>query len=287
MSELSLAARRTRRATGLVPRRPLELAEETFEFVRLHTRQLAVLVAIVVLPVQLLVAYLSRAAFAGQASAVFAIGGTRTTTADLGPFNLLAGATTLGDMLTFLTLSLVAGPVARMVAAFKTGREVSLRQAARLPMRTWLSLVAACALVHVCEFAGALALLVGSLFAMVVFSVASPVVALEDAGPFRALGRSWRLCLRRFGPVLGVVCAMTLVTMLFSEAIGSLPTVLPEFVGFTGGWLLAGVGMVSAKMVSFAVTASFAAMLYVDLRVWTEGMDIAVALAPGGTGQQA
>ncbi len=267
----------------LAPRRGLELADEAFDFLRANTRQLLGVAAIFVIPVQLLVAYLSRATYEGNAHLGLLKGGsTGIQSSNVISLDFAAAITSIGGILSFFTLAAVAGPVALMVAAWARGGAVSTSAALRLGGKRWLSLIAACALVHVCEVIGGIAFGLGTLFAMVVFAVATPVVVLEGAGPFRAIARSWTLSLRRFGPVLGVVLAMTLTTVLFNDAIGLVPTTLPQFVGFSGGWLLAGAGQMLAKLVTVPITAAFAALLYIDLRSWTEGMDIVVALSSAG-----
>jgi len=268
----------------MAPARGLEVAERSFEFLRSHTRILLGLAAFVVVPVELFVAYANRALYQnGLLSSL--TGNASTSLNQFGPSRtfgssvLPAASALVGELLSWIGLALMAGPVARIVSAEMTGRRISMGEALRLPAKSWASLVVACLIVHVAEFVGIFAAGAGSCFAMSVFAIVSPIVSLEVAGPFKAIARAWTLSLRRLGPVLGLVMAMSLVTSLLSVAIAALPTTLTSLVGFTGGWVLAGIGRVSATLVTFSVTSVFVAFLYIDLRSWTEGIDILVEVS--------
>jgi hypothetical protein len=275
-------------AVRLSPMSPLEVAEASLDFLRDHSAKLLGASAAVVVPIGFLSAYLARSAFEGNVTSSLLNGGSfggsfgqPASGTSLGSANLFGGAASVGTLLFVLGLAVVAAPVCRLVAASVTSRELSLGDAFKMPASQWASVLAACVLVHMAELVGIFGMGVGSLLAMVAFAVVTPVVVLEQAGPLRAMGRSWRLALRRFPPVLGAVLAMSLVTVLLTDATGSALSALPQFVGFRGGWLVAGLGMVLGRTVGFAATASFTAFLYVDMRVISEGMDLMLALAEG------
>lgn len=83
-----------------------------------------------------------------------------------------------------------------------------------------------------------------------------------------------KLAARRFWPALGLVVLGAIVTFITQMAIetvpGSLSFVLPS------DWVWVGLSATAAvsAMVLFPITAAMATLLYLDMRVRTEGLDI-------------
>ncbi|MGE5288552.1 MAG: hypothetical protein ACM3ML_15410 [Micromonosporaceae bacterium] len=146
----------------------------------------------------------------------------------------------------------------------------------------------------------AIAMVVLTIFLWVRTSLAAPVVVLERAGPATAIGRSWRLTNRSFWRMFGIWLVTYLATSvagfvlevpfrLLQSAItgsgglgaGSVP---PDSVG--GGKLflylvIGGVGGLVAATVTRPLVAGVAVLLYVDLRMRREGLDMALQTAAG------
>ena len=122
------------------------------------------------------------------------------------------------------------------------------------------------------------------------FSLVTPVVVLEDASPARALARSWRLVTRSFWRVFGITL-LAVIIVTIAGGILQLP--------FTGLGLVAGsglgrtviivIGTIAAGTVTRPITAGVTVLLYVDMRMRKEGLDLALRTASGtgqpGTGQ--
>jgi hypothetical protein len=136
-----------------------------------------------------------------------------------------------------------------------------------------------------------------TIFLWVKTSLAAPVVVLERASPTSAIGRSWRLTRKSFWRVFGI----WLVTY-FGTAVAGLVLEVPfrllqsaltgsSGFGFTtpsssltGGRLLVyliigGVGGLVAATVTRPLLAGVAVLLYVDLRMRREGLDMALQTA--------
>ena len=159
------------------------------------------------------------------------------------------------------------------------------------------------ALLAVSGAAGAIALLVGvpAAVAMVVWisvrlAFAAPALLLEDLGVVAAMRRSWRLVDRSWWRVLGVLLVMTIIaavingllqtpfsviglvvaTALSGDASASTAQLGPAMLLNAG---ITNIGGVVASTVSAPFAAAVTALLYIDLRIRREGLDVALARA--------
>jgi len=132
---------------------------------------------------------------------------------------------------------------------------------------------------------------------LVRWTVAIPVVMLERVGPVASLRRSWRLVRRSSWRVLGILLATALIVGI-ANVIINVPFALA---GGTGGFatpqaqvsvvgvIVSAIGQIVATTVTAPLLAGVAVLLYADLRMRREGMDImwqaaAAGGAPAGEG---
>lgn len=188
------------------------------------------------------------------------------------------GSTMASIVLLFgpsLALIFVAAGLARLVGAWHVGHDLDLGQLLRGSLPLAWPLLASWLLVHVAEGFG---LLFGGLPALAVmawFLVTAPVVGVEGLGPVAAMRRSARLTARRFWPVMGMSLLSGLVAYLFNQALGLLPTVLGLVVGTDGlGWVLLAASGVLTSLITMPFVAAATVLVYLDLRVRTEGLDL-------------
>ena len=118
------------------------------------------------------------------------------------------------------------------------------------------------------------------------WAVAAPALLLENRGVFAALARSYRLVRGSFWRVLGIGILTAVVASFLREAfsvpfsvIGSLVTSGQDPHAFTPGLirlLITDIGVVAAGAVVYPFTAGVSALLYLDLRMRREGLDVDV-----------
>jgi hypothetical protein len=108
------------------------------------------------------------------------------------------------------------------------------------------------------------------------YSVVSVVVACEGVGPTKAMRRSFRLTSRRFGAVLLVCLLVVVVDLLLSGALTAIGALYVE-AGGPAGWAVNTAVAAAALLVTTPFVAGAATLLYLDLRVRTEGLDIELA----------
>src|SRR5215468_9144354 len=129
----------------------------------------------------------------------------------------------------------------------------------------------------------------------IMFRMAGPAVVLEREGPAQALARSWRLVRGSFWRVLGITLLAGLIVLvtagvlqipfgLLAAMAGGGNSLLPSTGGNVASILISAVGGVVAGSVARPISAGVAVLLYVDLRMRREGLDLVLQTAAGGDG---
>lgn len=276
--EAPVSSRRRHSARVLQRLQPMTLADildGAFAVLKTRPRIVLGLSAMIVLPLQLVVSlaayqadpYVSSGSMANVFTDPTVL--STTTSSAFDPLELL-----VPYLLPALALPLVGVGVSYLVISLYMGRDPTFAEVARVVLRrSWVILV-----VFPFRFAVeavSLLIFVLPLLAVMTLCVAiAPVVGVEGAGPVVAVRRSMRLAARRFWPALGLIVLGAIVTFLTQFAIetvpGSLSFVLP------GDWVWVGLSATAAvsALVLFPITAAMATLLYLDMRVRTEGLDI-------------
>jgi hypothetical protein len=140
--------------------------------------------------------------------------------------------------------------------------------------------------------AGVILLLIGALAGFVGFmalyfgfwAVAAPALLLENLGVFAALRRSFRLVRGSFWRVVGIGLLTALITYFIRQVfvipfslIGGLVSATQDSDGFGASLiqlLIGDIGTVLAGAVLYPFTAGVTALLYLDLRMRREGLDV-------------
>ncbi len=128
------------------------------------------------------------------------------------------------------------------------------------------------------------------------FILASQIAVLERAGPARALARSWRLVRHSFWRVFGITLLAQLIVGIAS-AILQVPFSIPAalITSHAGNPLhppivaviIGTVGTIVGRTVTGALLAGVLVLLYVDLRMRREGLDMALRTATGRAAREA
>jgi len=141
---------------------------------------------------------------------------------------------------------------------------------------------------------GGIAAICLTIWFSVMLSLATPTVVLERQGPATALGRSWRLVSRSFWRVLGILLLAAIIVG-FAGFVLQVPFAIAEALagGFGGIFGLAGtrtvaaiiigaVGSIVAGAVTRPISAGVTVLLYLDMRMRKEGLDLTLQSAAGG-----
>ena len=119
------------------------------------------------------------------------------------------------------------------------------------------------------------------------FSVASPAMVLENLGVFAAIGRSWSLTRGNFWRLFGINILTAIITSMvagifvgIADALGAIFIVVgsssPEdmLASLNTTYILIMVMSTIAQLLILPFTSSVNALLYIDLRMRKEGLDV-------------
>lgn len=238
----------------LRPRGVGEILSAAFDLYGRYWRTLLPLVAVVVIPLSILqyaLADATRVDRAGELSTKEAVGA--------GFGGLVIG---LGSL--FLTI-LVTGAVAWAVAGILVRREPDLGESYRFGLARFWPIVLVSILTALAVAGGFILLIIPGFIFLTRFSVSVPVLVVENRRGTTALSRSWDLVTGYSWPVFGTLILAALLTGLVSAVL-----TVPFAAWFLKG-LLAGI----ASTITTPFVALVLALIYFDLRVRKEHLDIA------------
>lgn len=284
---------------GSIPLAPMtigDLLDGPFILLRRHLRAMVLLVAVAVVPAQVIGSYLQRTMFSEGLGSLMADpeGFMFSMQADQGSAAagwLVTGANTL------LLMPLAAGLVSRLVVSSVLGERVGVGDVLRATGRRVSALLGAWVLalllvvlpvavaVGLMALGGAAVVLGGILLlpAVVVAVAVGALVAaaptaavVESVGPVQALRRSLRLVRPRFWGVLGALVLAGVVAFLVQSAAGGVLTLAAFGVEFDGSWILLAVGSVAAQLLVTPYVITVAALVYLDACVRREALDLRI-----------
>lgn len=243
----------------LQPRTVGQLLDGGFEVLRFRFRTVAIVAATIVLPLYV-VPQVLVAAFGGYTD-VEVLGG---------PSSLLAQ---LGLMLATMFVGVGVG---HLVSGWLVGNDPTPADTFRFLRSRFLVTLGAFVVALVLKALGVVACGIGLLFVVPSLSVLAPVLAGEQLGVIESIRRSFRLTRRRFGPVLGVGLLWALASWIVSAAAGGAAEVIGDLAtgSAEGARVAVQVVGVVATVVLTVVQAAVSVLVYVDLRVRTEGLDL-------------
>lgn len=119
------------------------------------------------------------------------------------------------------------------------------------------------------------------------FSVASPAMVLENLGVFAAIGRSWSLTRGNFWRLFGINILTAIITSMVAGVFGGIASALSVIFVVAGSsspedviaslnttYILIMVMSTIAQLLILPFTSSVNALLYIDLRMRKEGLDV-------------
>lgn len=263
---------------ALRPMTTADILDGGFAVLKARPRRILAIAAAFVVPTHLLAAYLQR-----DAMGAYGIGDLFTDDPTI--FNEPAGSDPGTDVLVGLmytvipavALVCVAAALGHLVTQWAMGRDAPAGEMLRVVARRWWPLLGSFVLVKLAEGLGLLGCYVGVFFVMALFVPVAPIVGVEGCGPFEALRRSVRLTRARYFPTLGIALLMGIVATLLSTALAALPQGLAGWIGYRDGWPLLALGSILAEVIVLPFVAAATVLLYLDLRVRLEGLDIEMA----------
>ena len=266
--------------------RPLGVGEVLDAAIKLYTRNAVTMwkiVAVVIVPVAIINQIVIGSSLP---SGAFVSGGTLYT--PTGTLGTPAAGVITELVLGVLAVLTVNGALALCVVDAYIGSPLDWRESlqaavGRLGSLLWLSI-----LFGVLVVLGFIALVLPGIWLVTVWSVAVPALMFEHVGGFKALGRSFDLVRGRWWATFAelLVAVIMLLVVLFVVGLIFRGIESGLSVGSTGLWLaLNALSTIVGAMIAYPFMASVIAVIYTDLRVRKEGLDL--ELLAGALGRTA
>jgi hypothetical protein len=258
-----------------MPLRPMTAADVldgSIAVIKVAPRTILAISAAVVVPLELLTSWLQRETLSdsGLSGALSAASSTSSPLVDV-TFTTVALFVVSG-----VVLSVVAGAIAYAMSAWYADRNTTAGKALHASVGRLPALGLAWLLVHAIEAVGLIGLFIGAIFLMPLFVVVAPAIVVEGLGPWRGVRRSMKLTQSRYGAVLGVALLVGIVDLVLTVALTGIGLV---FELFDWGWIVTAVCSAGSSLITVPFVAGAATLLYFDLRVRSEGLDLELSVA--------
>jgi hypothetical protein len=244
-----------------------ELLDAAINLYRRNWKTFMGIVAFVLVPVNLLQAFLTRT-----------VGGQITSPEEIGVgpdggalvATIIVGAATFLFIVPFLTAA-----IARATSEIYLGGSPGVGEIYRFALgRTrsilWVSLLSALVIVL-----GLVALVIPGIIFFIRYQFSTSIVVVEGQRGTKAMGRSWRLAKGYFWKILG----LTILAGILTSIVGAILVIPLEIAANAigeSGWVLRGVGQSAAGIVTRPYQGILIVLLYFDMRIRKEGFDLAL-----------
>jgi hypothetical protein len=278
--------------------RPLRLGELLDQAIRLYRRNFITFIGIIAL-IFIPLMILQTAATAWLTSSIVDLAARR-------PEEIFTNYEYLGGLLSsyfiffmqyILVTGIAAGAMARAVADNYLGKKTGILDAYRGIGKSWISLFGALLFIILLYIGGTLWWTIvpcigwftglGMLvfLYLVITPLVAPVVVLEKQSALASIRRAWDLTRRRFWPVLGSIFILILFSLLIVNGPSALinvilTQVITSFGDPTTGMVVTTIIQSLARLffalLYYPLQMAAFTLIYFDLRVRTEGFDIAL-----------
>lgn len=119
-----------------------------------------------------------------------------------------------------------------------------------------------------------LAVLLAMAVAAVLLSLGPVVVMTERLGPVKALRRSWRLVKPRFWARAGTLVLVFVVVGVIGMVLSLPLSLIGSGLGGSAGWVLLALGGIASGLVTTPLAATGMTLVYMDARIRSEGLDL-------------
>ena len=272
------------------PRQLSELLDELFRLYRRHFSLIVGVALLVALPG--LVWSLATGVYRLNSTSytnLFTTTGTSTPTFNSQQLSNLLGTFLLGGLGALILLPFSVGAVYRAVTDVALGRPATVGVVLRETLaRYWpllgliglgillfIGWIIAEAIGFVLLFIPGLAVFCAAVYLAVRWSLVVAAMMAEDVGPIRGLGRSWSLVSGSWWRTLGILLIVGILQSIISYALLILFTLFADIFS-TGDFrsALVSVGSTLLSALVSPITTIAVVLLYFDLRVRKEGLDL-------------
>ncbi len=246
---------------AFAPRGLGDILSAAFDLYRQNASQLIQIVAMVVVPLTLVQAFLIQVAFKQNCSDLSTQAGIARCTSTFGRSLLL---TALSGLIGVMIQQLLTGALTRGAAGSLIGRPVDVGGSYRYAFSRLGGLIGLAFLIALVVGVGFILLIIPGIIFSVFLAMAVPAFIVERRGVTESMSRSWNLVRGSWWHVLGVVFVAGILASIVNGIITAIGG--STFIGY---WIASAI----AQIITAPFVALVAVVLYVDLRARREGLD--------------
>lgn len=253
-----------------MPLRPMrvgELLDAAIKLYRFRWKTFMGIVAFVMVPYTFLESYFSYVMVGSIASREVLTTRQAVTGAIVAASLALVGFLFVQPFLTAAT--------ARAAVETYQGHQPTVKSTYRFALSRTHSILLVLFLTALAVLGGFILLIVPGIIFMIRFTFAPTVVVVEGLRGRAAMKRSWRLSREFFWKVLGVTLLAGLLSSLVAGVV-AIPLTMVAFAVGAEAWPVSALGSSMGSIVAQPFTSIVGVLLYFDLRIRKEGLDLAV-----------
>jgi hypothetical protein len=250
---------------GLPQRGIGEILSTAFEIYKANAASLLMIVAIVVVPLTFISAFIGGVVFAPETETVTIFGESVETVSAR-----TAGAAFLvfivGIVIAVVISAVLQAAIMRGAALGSIGDPVDVDASYKWGFARFGSVMLISILVGLAVLGGLILLIIPGLIFAVMFSVSIPALVVENRRGTDAMSRSWNLVKGQFWHAVGVIVVAGIIAAVVSGIIGAIGGALGD------NWFLSWIFQAIAQIITAPFSAIVSVLLYLDLRARKEAL---------------
>ena len=247
---------------GLPQRGIGEILSTAFEIYKTNAASLLMIVAIVVVPLTFISAFIGGVVFAPDTETITVLGeSVETVSARTAGVAILVAL--VGAVIGVIINAVLQAAIMRGAALGSIGDPVDIDASYKWGFARFGSVLLISILVGLAVVGGFILLIIPGVIFLVMFSVSIPALVVENLRGTDAMSRSWNLVKGFFWHALGVIVVAAIITAVVGGIIGAI-----------GGdnWFVSWIFQAIAQIITAPFAAIVSVLLYLDLRARRESL---------------
>ena len=250
---------------GLPPRGIGEILSTAFEIYKANAQNLLMIVAIVVVPLTFISAFIGGVIFAPETETVLIFGeSVETVSARTASAALIVAL--VGVVIGVIINAVLQAAIMRGAAQGSIGDPVDIDASYKWGFARFGSVLLISILVGLAVLGGFILLIIPGIIFMVMFAVAIPALVVENLRGTDAMSRSWNLVKGNFWHALGLIIVAGIITAVVGGIVGAIGGAISD------NWFVAWIFQAIAQIVTAPFAAIVSVLLYLDLRARREAL---------------
>jgi len=252
---------------GSIPQRGIgDIISTALDIYKANATSLLTIVAIVVVPLSFIGAFLTGVVFApDKVESTDILTGETITLTDTSFGVLIAGAI-VGALIAVVISAVLQAAIMRGAALASVGDPLDVEASYRYGFRRLGSVILISLLVGIAVAVGFVFFIIPGVIFLVKFSVSIPALVVEDRRGTDAMSRSWNITKGFFWHALGVIVVGYIVTAIVSWVFTAIAAIFGDL------WLISWIFSAAGQIITAPFTALVTVLLYIDLRARSESL---------------